>query len=75
MGENAGSIPWRVEALEEEDAGTRLTRLEEQMKTQRELGSRIEGKLDSTNNWLRSIAGSIVVAIGLMLWNLIFKKG
>jgi peptidoglycan hydrolase CwlO-like protein len=58
-----------VERIEETvtDHGQKIVSLSKDSDTHKETTERIEKKLDSTNNWLRGIAGSLVLALILMV--------
>lgn len=57
------TIEWRLKQLEDVDTETRLTRIETEMKTFRE----VDEKVDSVRSWIMGIAGGIIVALVLLI--------
>jgi hypothetical protein len=55
-----------------EDADAAL--LEYRVKLLEDRITGIEKKLDSANNWLRGVLGSLVLALGMLAFDLLTKK-
>lgn len=69
---NGTALEWRMKQIENTRPGERLAVLETDMESHAATVKRIESKLDSTNNWLRGIAGSLILALILLVANLVF---
>lgn len=73
---NGNTLTWRINQLEVwrgavDGDHVKLAVAESDIRAHAESAKRIEGKLDSTNSWLRGIAGGLVLALTMLILNLL----